>query len=494
MGAASLGLPVRLPRWLPGRSRAVAYVIAIVSPVLIALLSVPFRSSFMLAGVLFCTLLAVFAVAVIGGAWPALVTVGVGLLAAEFVLARPIGSVRVSRPGDVVALVAFAAVGGVIGLLVDDITGLAQEQAALRRVATLAARAATPEELFMAVTEEIGQRLPVIDLTRMGRYESDGTVSILAGWSRAGDPVGVGMRVPGGGRNLSTFVWQTSRPARLDDYSDASGALGEDARSRGFRSSVGTPIIVEGRLWGLMVAASTRPRPMPARMEERLADLTDLVATAIANAESRADLAASRARVVTAADETRRRLERDLHDGAQQRLVSLALDLRAAQAAVPPEQAELGAELSRAADGLTNVLNELRELAHGIHPAILTEGGLGAALKSLARRCPIPVELDVRTDTRLPERVEVAAYYVVSETLTNAVKHARASVVTIDVEAVDRVLRLSVRDDGAGGADPTRGTGLLGLKDRIEAQGGTSTVHSPLSEGTTLNVELPLDN
>jgi signal transduction histidine kinase len=464
---------------------------AIVSPLLIALVSTPFRSSFMLAGVLFCTLLAVFAVAVIGGVWPALVTVGVGLLTAEFVLARPLGTVRVGRPGDVVALVAFAAVGGVIGLLVDDITGLVQEQAALRRVATLAARAASPEELFMAVTEEIGQRLPV-DLTRMGRYESDGTVSILAGWSRAGDPVGVGMRLPGGGRNLSTSVWQSSRPARLDDYIDASGALGEDARSRGFRSSVGTPIIVDGRLWGLMVAASTRARRMPARMEQRLADLTELVATAIANAESRADLAASRARVVTAADETRRRLERDLHDGAQQRLVSLALDLRAAQAAVPPEQAELGAELSRAADGLTSVLNELRELAHGIHPAILTEGGLGPALKALARRSPIPAELDVETDTRLPERVEVAAYYVVSETLTNAAKHAKASVVKIDVQAVDRVLRLSVRDDGVGGADPARGTGLLGLKDRIEAQGGTSCVHSPPGEGTTLSVELPL--
>jgi signal transduction histidine kinase len=161
---------------------------------------------------------------------------------------------------------------------------------------------------------------------------------------------------------------------------------------------------------------------------------------------------------------------------------------------VPPEQAGLEAELSRAADGLTSVLNELRELARGIHPAILTEGGLRAALKALARRCPVPVELDVRTDTRLPERVEVAAYHVVSETLTNAAKHAKASIVKIDVEAVDRVLRLTVRDDGAGGADPTRGTGLLGLKDRIEAQGGTTSVHSPLGEGTTLTVELPLDN
>jgi signal transduction histidine kinase len=400
---------------------------------------------------------------------------------------------RVGRPGDAVALVAFAAVGGVIGLLVDDITRLAQEQAALRRVATLAASAATPDELFAAVTEEVGKQLPV-DLTRMLRYESDGTATVVAGWSRTGEPASLGPRLPIGGRNISTLVWQTSRPARLENYAEASGALADEARSEGFRSSVGTPIIVDDRLWGVMMAALTRPKPMPTGTEEHLADLTELVATAIANAESRADLAASRARIVTAADETRRRLERDLHDGAQQQLVSLALDLRAAHAAVPPEQAELGAELSRAADGLTSVLNELRELARGIHPAILTEGGLGPALEALARRCPIPVELDVRTDTRLPERVEVAAYYVVSETLTNAAKHAKASIVKIDVQAVDRVLRLSARDDGVGGADPAKGTGLLGLKDRIEAQGGTSSVHSPRGEGTTLRVELPLDN
>jgi signal transduction histidine kinase len=485
---------MRLPRWLPRRNRPAAYVIAIISPILITLLSKPFRSTFGLAGVLFCTLLAVVVVSVIGGVWPAVVAVVVELLTGEYLLAPPIGSVRVSRPGDVVALVAFGAFGAVLGLLVDDITGLAREQAALRRVATLAARGATTDELFAAVTEEVGQQLPV-DLTRMARYEADGTVNVIAGWSRTGAEVGIGARLPVGGTNVSTFVWQTSRPARLDDYADASGPLAEEARSRGFRSSVATPIIVDGRLWGVMMSASTRAKPMPRRTEERLADLTDLVATAIANAESRADLAASRARIVTAADETRRRLERDLHDGAQQRLVSLALDLRAAQAAVPPEQTELEAELSRAADGLTSVLNELRELAHGIHPAILTEGGLEHALKSLARRCPIPVELEVRTsDTRLPERVEVAAYYVVSETLTNAAKHTESSVVRVDVETVAQVLRLCVRDDGAGGADPARGTGLIGLKDRVEAQGGRITVHSPLGEGTTLHVELPLDS
>src|SRR4051812_39139941 len=212
VGGSSLGLPVRIPRWIPRwmprRCRLTAYVMAIVSPVLICLLSMPFRSSFGLSGILFCTLLAVVAVALIGGARPALLTVLVGLLAPAFLLAPSLGSMRIGLPGDIVALVAFAGVGGVIGILVDDITGLAQEQAALRRVATLAARAATPEELFAALTEEIGQRLPV-DLTRMARYELDGTVNVLAGWSRTGDPVGIGTRLPGGGRNVSTLVCQT---------------------------------------------------------------------------------------------------------------------------------------------------------------------------------------------------------------------------------------------------------------------------------------------
>ena len=219
---------------------------------------------------------------------------------------------------------------------------------------------------------------------------------------------------------------------------------------------------------------STSDGPLPPDTERRLAEFTELVATAIANAESRAELDASRARIVATADATRRRIERDLHDGAQQQLVSLALELRAAQAAAPPELAELRAELSRVVEGLTGVLDELREIALGIHPAILAEGGLEAALKTLARRSPIPVELDVQAEARLPEPVEVAAYYVVSEALTNAAKHARASVVHVDVQASDHVLRVAVSDDGVGGADPVGGSGLLGLKDRAEAIGGRS--------------------
>ena len=202
----------------------------------------------------------------------------------------------------------------------------------------------------------------------------------------------------------------------------------------------------------------------------------------------------SRARIVAAADQTRQKIERDLHDGARQRLVSLALQLRMAQAAVPPELGQLGADLERVTAGLTNAKEELREYARGIHPAVLTERGLGSALKTLAHRCAIPVELDIRTDDRLPEWIEVAAYYVVSETLTNAAKHANAAKVAVQVEALTGALRISVRDDSCGGADFLGGTGLVGLKDRVEALGGRIWLHSPHGAGTTLRAELPLTN
>jgi signal transduction histidine kinase len=196
---------------------------------------------------------------------------------------------------------------------------------------------------------------------------------------------------------------------------------------------------------------------------------------------------------VATADETRRRIERDLHDGAQQRLVSLRLALRAAQTTVPPQLGDLDDELTQVADGLEGVLDELREMARGIHPAILAKGGLAPALKTLARRWTVPVKLDLRAMARLPERVEVATYYVVSEALTNAAKHAQASLVNVELETVEGALCLCVRDDGVGGADPVRGSGLVGLKDRVEALGGALTIQSPAGAGTTLRVELPLN-
>jgi signal transduction histidine kinase len=372
-----------------------------------------------------------------------------------------------------------------------DLARLAEEQAALQRVATLVARAAPQGELFSSVTEEVG-RLLQADHTNMSRYESDGTATIIASWHRDGTHLAVGLRRPLGGKNLATLVSESGESARLDNYTDVSGALAEVIRELGSRSGVGAPIIVEGRLWGVMIAGAVGDEPLPADSEARLASFTELAATAIANADSRAALAASRARVVAAADETRRRIERDLHDGAQQRLVSLALDLRAVQAAMPPELGELEGALARVADEFTGVLDDLREFARGIHPAILAEGGLGSALKVLARRSPVPVMLDMRAQARLPEPVEIATYYVVSEALANVAKHAQASVVHVRVEVIDGGLRVAVEDDGAGGADPTEGSGLTGLRDRVEALDGTITIRSARGEGTSVHVELPV--
>jgi signal transduction histidine kinase len=248
---------------------------------------------------------------------------------------------------------------------------------------------------------------------------------------------------------------------------------------------------VEGRLWGTAAANSKQPEPLPADTEARIANFTDLVATAIANANSRAELAASRARIVRSADEARRRIERDLHDGIQQRLVSIGLDLRATQAEVPAQPSDLQTQLAGVADGLTEALEELRELSRGIHPAILSQGGLGPALKALARRSAVAVDLDVDLQAQVSEPVQVAAYYVVSEALANAAKHARASVVQVHIRTTDGRLHLSVHDDGVGGADPRRGSGLVGLSDRVQALGGTITVHSPTGEGTRLRIDLP---
>jgi signal transduction histidine kinase len=374
-----------------------------------------------------------------------------------------------------------------------ELARLAEEQAALRRVATLVARGAASDGVFAAVVEEVMQLLPV-EYAHMGRYESDGAVTIVTSLSSTGPFFPVGSRWMLGGNNLATLVYETGRPARVDGNADASRPIGVAIRERGRRSAVGTPIIVEGHLWGVMVAGSTLRQPLAADSEARLASFTELLATAIANAESRAALAASRARIVAAADETRRQIERDLHDGIQQRLVSLGLELRMAQTAVPPQLGELDSELSHIAEGLAIMFDELREISHGIHPAILSEQGLAPALRALARRSPVPVELDLRLARRLPEQLEVAAYYVVSEALTNAAKHAHASVVDVELEVRNAVAQLAIRDDGIGGADPGRGSGLVGLSDRIEALAGTLQVTSPPGNGTTLLIQIPIES
>ena len=368
---------------------------------------------------------------------------------------------------------------------------IAGEQAALRRVAMLVAQAAPPEEVFAAVAAEAG-RVMHAHHAWLVRYEPDGALRVVAAWASSGTaaaPVSVGTRLATGGRNVVTLVLQTGQPTRIDDYASTTGLVADFAREFGVRSVVGAPVSAEGRLWGAIAVGSIDEEPLPAGIEARLAGFTELVATAIANAEAQAEVTASRARIVAAADQARRRIERDLHDGTQQRLVSLALKLRAAQAAVPPE---LGGQLDEAVAEATGALAELTEIARGIHPAILAEHGLAAALKALARRSPIPVDLQVRAGERLPDQVEVSAYYVVAEALTNAAKHSGASAVSVEVEVAGEVLRVAVRDDGAGGADLARGTGLTGLKDRVEALGGRIFLDSPPGAGTSLQAEFPL--
>jgi len=371
---------------------------------------------------------------------------------------------------------------------------IADEQAALRRVATLVARAAPPLEVFAAVAGEAG-RLLAVDFAMLVRYDSSDTLEVVGTWTGTGAPAPtpVGGRLPLGGRNVTTPVWRTARPARID-YDDAiSGVIGQVAtRDWGLRSSVGVPVSVEGQLWGAIVVAFTGGEFLPADTEARLAGFTELVATAIANAEAQAEVTASRARIVAAADQARRRIERDLHDGAQQRLVSLALQLRAAQAEAPPGAGELAGRLKGAVIEVNGALEELGEIARGLHPAILAERGLRPALRALARRSAVPVSLEVQVAGRLPEQVEVSAYYVVAEALTNAAKHGGASAVSIEAEVAGDALRVAVRDDGTGGADFAGGTGLVGLKDRVEALGGRIFLDSPRGVGTSLRVELPL--
>ncbi|MCW3016711.1 MAG: hypothetical protein JWO02_3803 [Solirubrobacterales bacterium] len=354
--------------------------------------------------------------------------------------------------------------------LLSDERALREEQAALRRVAVLVARGVPQNEIFAAVAQE-ASRLACAELVQIHRYDKDGSSVAVAVWGS--EDLEVGVRSPKGQDNIRTTVLRTGRTARRDDV-------------------VGSPIVVDGRLWGVLIAATIRPGRMPPEAEARIAGFTELVATAISNAQTRAELAASRARVVAASDETRRRIERDLHDGTQQRLVALALLLHSAADAIPAELPGLRVQLSHAEEELQGLLDEVREIARGLHPAILSKGGLVPALGALARRSSLPVQLDVRAPEPLPEPVEVAAYYAISEALTNAAKHANASAAHVALEARNGRLHVQVRDDGVGGADPARGSGIVSLCDRVEALGGTIVVSSPPGEGTSMVVELPI--
>ena len=370
----------------------------------------------------------------------------------------------------------------------DELARLAEEHAALRRVATLVAHGAPPEELFTAVVEEVERLLPGVHATLI-RYEPDGTMTIVAVSESLTDSFPVGSRWPLGGRNVTTMVFETGRSARIDDYRGASGRLGVAVRERGAVTVVGAPIVVEGRRWGVMTMASTE-HPLPPDSEAQLASFTELVATAIANAEAQRELTASRARIVAATDEERRRVVRDLHDGAQQRLVHTIVTLKLARRALENGQDDTPALLTEALDNAERATDELRELAHGILPEVLTRGGLRAGVDTLASRMPVPVEIDVSVG-RLPAAVEATAYFLVSEALTNVAKHARAGHAEVTARIEDGTLAVHVRDDGIGGARPD-GSGLLGLADRLAALDGQLRVESPTDGGTLITAAIPI--
>jgi signal transduction histidine kinase len=365
------------------------------------------------------------------------------------------------------------------------LASLAAEQAGLRRIATQVAQGLRPEQIFAAVTEEIAAVTGFE--AAVARFDPQGPSMVIEGTS-AGNDVPVGTRWNLSDAKASAEVYRTGGPARLDSLDRAPdiGPVAEVGRRLGFVSQVATPIVVEGNLWGA-VSLLGKSR-LPDDAEQRVQRFTELVATAIANAQSKTELAASRRRIVNAGDEARRRIERDLHDGIQQGLIELTFRAQSL-ARKDPDLIQRGAV--EFADRLAAVSDELREVARGIHPTILSEAGLGPALRALARRSSVPAEVEVRVDHRLPDDIEAAAYYVASEALTNVTKHARASVVELRAMLEEGLLRLQVRDDGIGGVDQARGSGVLGIKDRVEALGGHISVNSPAGEGTDVSVWLP---
>lgn len=370
------------------------------------------------------------------------------------------------------------------------IHALLNEQAALRRVAVVVASEPEPQQVFDLVCKEVGTVLG-IDGTNLTRFEEDGTQTVRAGWSVNGTPIfPIGSGFPLEGGSAVAKVSRSAQPERVDDYSTVDGELASIGRAVGIASSVAAPIKVAGRLWGAIVATTGHPHGFAEGTEQRVASFADLVANAISNADAREQLANSRARIVAATDAERRRLERNLHDGAQQRLVSLALILREVESKLNENPDAVRRRLAEAREELTLAIDELRELARGIHPAVLTDRGLRVALEALARRAPMPVRVRGIPQPRLPPPVEAAAYYLVAEALTNAARHAQATEVTVQIAQTDGLVTVEVADDGVGGV--REGTGLCGLRDRFEALRGSLAVDSPPGDGTIVRGQLPL--
>jgi PAS domain S-box-containing protein len=367
----------------------------------------------------------------------------------------------------------------------------AGQEAALRRIAMMVAAESPPPEIFHVTTREVAQLFGghTANLIRFDDPPSTGVV--IAQWSLP-DVVSMplGDRVTFDGPTAVRAVIDANRPARIDDYADIPGELADRLRRLGLRSSVAAPITVGAHLWGAITVSTTGTSLLPADAELRIGEFTDLVALAISTAETRNQLAASRARIVAAGDAERRRLERNLHDGAQQRLVTLSLALGIIASSVPADS-HVALQVDGAISELEEALNELRELARGIHPVLLTDHGLDPALRALAARSPVPVELVIDGGDRPGPLVEAAVYYVVAEALTNVAKYANATCARIRVSRDDAAISVDVTDDGVGGADPAKGTGLRGLADRVEALGGHLSLNSS-PDGTHLHAHLPL--
>jgi signal transduction histidine kinase len=367
----------------------------------------------------------------------------------------------------------------------DELRRLAEQQgAALRRVATLVAQQASPSTIFNAVAKEASQalRVPRVDVGRCHAHEP---VTLLG--STAEPDLGRNRTFSRSGQCIAAKVMEAERAARIDDWTMMPTQDAEAAAAEGFHSVVGAPIHVDGALWG--VIALLADEILPDNTETRLTDFTHLVASSISNVHARNNLIASRARIVTASDETRRRIERNLHDGIQQRILTLGLNLRAVQMKFPLRP-EVQAMLDEVTRDLENVLDEIRVFSQGLHPALLSRSGLGPSLRELARRSPVTVNLDAARCPRLPEPIETAVYYVISEALANAAKHSQASEISVTVVS-DGAVRATVADNGVGGAALDSGSGLIGLVDRVEALGGRFALNSPVGRGTTISIELP---
>jgi signal transduction histidine kinase len=411
--------------------------------------------------------------------------------------------VRDSLTDSLLATQLFLAVAALTSMVLAAVTaeraaseaaarGLAHEQAALRRIATLVVTEADPARVFGQVMREAARALGVASASLV-RYDEPRRVSVMGGWSEKGNllfPVGSTIEL-GTENSALVEVYRTGEARRVTYPEEAVGDVAADLRLHGYRSSVAAPVKLAEGLWGALVASTLDERPLPVGSEQRLSDFADLVAQALANADAHDKLAASRARIVEAGDAERRRLERNLHDGAQQRLVSLALQLRLTQSALERRPDDVLGLLVEAQAELARALDELRELARGIHPAILTDRGLGPALEAILARAPLPVELVELPGERLPEQVEAAVYYVVAETITNIAKHAQAESATVSITLAGARARVVITDDGVGGADPALGSGLRGLADRIEALDGALRIESPPEGGTRIEAQIP---